>query len=403
MKKYLILALNFVALFILSVSTADAHSGRTDASGGHNCSQKSINKGLCTGYHNHNGGSSSGSVSAQPSYNPKVYYDNGYNGGYKKGYQMGYDRESSVASSDDSNVDYAEGWTAGYQKGLEEGLAKIQKEEQDAKEKLDGAEKGTSDGVSAFSDGKKKDEYGFATGSSEIYINAYKVAYSSAWGLASSKKVAYDKGYEQGISQDEVIIPNEFQKEPLNVEFENGHKAGVDERDKQEKERYKSEGYKLGYEVLELAIPVDVKKDIYTNAFKKGYEEGLGKREDEITAEGFDYAFKELNYKDPNTHKNNSKFLEWFIVGFNSNKVAEEIKEKAIELGKEKDEYYIPKKYKVNEDAINLYDGLFEKGQKIKAEKERKTRNTIIVSSAVGAPAIGGLFFFMKRRKRNIG
>lgn len=31
-----------------------AHSGRTDSSGGHNCSPKSISKGLCSGYHYHN-------------------------------------------------------------------------------------------------------------------------------------------------------------------------------------------------------------------------------------------------------------------------------------------------------------------------------------------------------------
>lgn len=42
-------------LFIASLaSTTSAHSGRTDSSGGHNCSQKSINKGLCSGYHYHN-------------------------------------------------------------------------------------------------------------------------------------------------------------------------------------------------------------------------------------------------------------------------------------------------------------------------------------------------------------
>ena len=29
------------------------HSGRTDSSGGHNCSAKSKRKGLCSGYHYH--------------------------------------------------------------------------------------------------------------------------------------------------------------------------------------------------------------------------------------------------------------------------------------------------------------------------------------------------------------
>jgi hypothetical protein len=45
-------------------TTMFAHSGRTDSSGGHNCSAKSVSKGLCSGYHYHNSGKSSGSSSS---------------------------------------------------------------------------------------------------------------------------------------------------------------------------------------------------------------------------------------------------------------------------------------------------------------------------------------------------
>lgn len=52
--KTVLVILSFIVLFIpLPVI---AHSGRTDSSGGHNCSASSISKGLCTGYHYHNGG-----------------------------------------------------------------------------------------------------------------------------------------------------------------------------------------------------------------------------------------------------------------------------------------------------------------------------------------------------------
>ena len=40
--------------FFVSVNCY-GHSGRTDKNGGHNCSAASIQKGLCTGYHYHNG------------------------------------------------------------------------------------------------------------------------------------------------------------------------------------------------------------------------------------------------------------------------------------------------------------------------------------------------------------
>ena len=44
-----------VFAFIISINTTSyAHSGRTDQYGGHNCSLKSQQKGLCSGYHYHN-------------------------------------------------------------------------------------------------------------------------------------------------------------------------------------------------------------------------------------------------------------------------------------------------------------------------------------------------------------
>jgi hypothetical protein len=52
--------LSSLVLFLTLSTTSFAHSGRTDSSGGHNCSAKSVSKGLCSGYHYHNGGSSSG-------------------------------------------------------------------------------------------------------------------------------------------------------------------------------------------------------------------------------------------------------------------------------------------------------------------------------------------------------
>ncbi|MHA7967616.1 stalk domain-containing protein [Paenibacillus sp. CAU 1782] len=53
-----------LTVMLLFTTVASAHSGRTDANGGHNCSQKSKDKGLCTGYHYHNSGKSSGGSSS---------------------------------------------------------------------------------------------------------------------------------------------------------------------------------------------------------------------------------------------------------------------------------------------------------------------------------------------------
>lgn len=68
MKK-LVLFLAMITLFFTTTTIADAHPGRLDSNGGHNCSDKSKAKGLCTGYHYHNGNSGSGSSSGgQSSY-----------------------------------------------------------------------------------------------------------------------------------------------------------------------------------------------------------------------------------------------------------------------------------------------------------------------------------------------
>lgn len=64
MKRVTLFVLSLLLLFAFS-PIVDAHSGRTDGRGGHNCTEKSIAKGLCTGYHYHNGGVSSPPTTTQ--------------------------------------------------------------------------------------------------------------------------------------------------------------------------------------------------------------------------------------------------------------------------------------------------------------------------------------------------
>lgn len=65
MKNNLIM-IAILTVFTLTPATAIAHSGRTDSSGGHNCSASSQAKGLCSGYHYHNGGTSKPVSTPQP-------------------------------------------------------------------------------------------------------------------------------------------------------------------------------------------------------------------------------------------------------------------------------------------------------------------------------------------------
>lgn len=74
----------FFIIFLLSLSSLSiAHSGRTDSSGGHNCSQKSKNKGLCYGYHYHNTGYTKVKT-------PTLKSNTTSQGSYCKGFKAGY-------------------------------------------------------------------------------------------------------------------------------------------------------------------------------------------------------------------------------------------------------------------------------------------------------------------------
>ena len=72
MKKILTLAI----LAIIISANAAAHSGRTDKKGGHNCSQKSKDKGLCSGYHYHDRTSTTVKKQNKNSNNDLVFIDN---------------------------------------------------------------------------------------------------------------------------------------------------------------------------------------------------------------------------------------------------------------------------------------------------------------------------------------
>ena len=47
------LIFSFLIFILFLPNDLSAHSGRTDSTGGHNCSAESKRKGLCTGYHYH--------------------------------------------------------------------------------------------------------------------------------------------------------------------------------------------------------------------------------------------------------------------------------------------------------------------------------------------------------------
>lgn len=406
MKKWSLL-FGLILLFSFSLN-AEAHPGRTDSSGGHNCTAKSVAKGLCTEYHFHNGGSTPAPETSpsttpkvqEPVYDPKVYYDNGYEAGYSKGIEQGYKAGDDSVKSPDSNDDYVEGWDSGFDTGYAEGLEKKEAEEKVAKEKVDGAAKGKVDGKVAFDAGKAIDAFTHAANSSEAYIKAYNETFKISWETAKVAEACFKEGYNQGLKQDELVVSKICEEESLRTEFEKGYEKGVEERDAKEIEKLTKQGEVAGYEVVELVVPKEANKPSYEAAFEKGHQQGMKKREEEVESEGYDSAFKQIEFVNE-VYTDNEVLSAWYKEGYESNEIAKEIKTNAQTLGEESDEYVIAEEYKVNEDSISLYDSLFDKGQKIKDEQEKEQRNMMLSVAAIGAPVAGGLYFWKRKRRNN--
>lgn len=409
MKKWSLL---FTLLLCVSFHTdAEAHSGRTDGNGGHNCSEKSVAKGLCTGYHYHNGGGGSAPATSpapaavpkekKPVYNPEVHYDKGYAAGAAKGQAIGYEKGDEDMEPADSNVDYNKGWTAGFKVGYAEGLKKIKAKEQEEKDKEEAAAQGTKDGRTAFNNGKEKEEYAFGTQVSEVYKAAYKKTFVIAWEEAEDETACFEEGYQQGLGYDELTVSETCEKDSLRLEFEKGHEKGVKERDEKEIEKLTKKGQQLGFEAAELVMPLEVNKTIYKKAFEEGYDLGMEIRKEEVMSEGYGAAFQQMNFVNE-VYTDNDILGAWYEEGYESNNIAEEIKVNAQALGEESEEYVIAEEYKVNEDSVNLYDSLFAKGQEIKEQREKEKRNLMLSVFALGAPAAGGFYYWRKRKNGKI-
>jgi hypothetical protein len=390
MKKRILL-LSFIFLFFFN-QYALAHPGNTDSSGGHTCRTNCGYWGYNYGeYHYHNGGGSS------PSYNHESEYNKGYDAGYQKGVKYGYRKDFSSVQYYYSTESYRDGWQIGFDKGWADGYAKKEQEERNVQEVKAGEVIGNQDGEKAFKNGYSKDKYEDLSSRNEYFIKGYKSGFATGWETGKNKKAAYDRGYALGLKQDKITGHSGY-KEPFLSSYEDGFDDGVDERDQINIEILKQQGDKLGYEGNKLTLPKTNKK-IYEEAFIIGYEDGSRKREKEIKTEGFMEAFKSMEYQEPSNYKGNELFKTWFKSGYLGNKIAIKIKETAYKNGLESDKYFIPEKYKVNQESISLYNSLFNNGQKVRNAKIEKLENNIMIGSVVGIPLlIGGVLVYRKRR-----
>jgi len=302
-------------LLLIPTSTIQAHSGRTDSSGGHNCSEKSKAKGLCTGYHYHNGGNGS----------------------------------SSSTSNDNAAIEKSER-TMGEKEGFDKGMA---------------------DGVEGRGDNP-------SPSGSTAYIEAYEASYTKGYikgteQFEAAKVKAFNAGTDLGSKQDEMKIPDSYQKNPgLLQAYKDGFNKAVARRDEDKKKEFTTMGYQDGLKDIPNE-PHDV-KDIYKNSYKDGYTKGNNELKQTYTKQGYEAAFKTIEFEMPSIQ--NSKYLDWYREGFFSNKEVVEIQNAGYRLGKSGDKLSVPTAY-LNSEAIFTHH--YELGVETRKQEQRAIKTVITV------------------------
>ncbi|RHW43477.1 YHYH domain-containing protein [Neobacillus notoginsengisoli] len=400
-KKVALLVLLFTFVF---GTVSFAHSGRTDSRGGHNCSDKSKAKGLCTGYHFHNGGSTSGSSSSGSKSAPKVTrkdkdcsdfssYDEVVAYWNSKGYSATYDPENldGWGNTIDDGIPCEP--PSGYDKTkINNSPEQIQfkKDQQDSKA---GEKEGYSQGLK---DGYKGEENkGTTSRGSDAFNSAFATGYDRGYAegekrLDSEKSKAYDEGYQLGKKQNNILIPSVFlAHSELKNAFENGFKTAVAEQIEGKKKQYREKGYKDG----KVDIYDAPSEKEFIEVYDEGYEKAQKELKDYYIKQGYEAAFTMLEYKEPNLE--DKKFKDWYKEGFKSNVEVEKIKEVALKHGRKGDSLIIPEDYKVGKIIYEFYykQGLTE----YKVEKQKNQRTTVS-GLGLGALAWLGRRFYVAKK-----
>ncbi|MEK1833576.1 hypothetical protein AAAC51_45640 [Priestia megaterium] len=148
----------------------------------------------------------------------------------------------------------------------------------------------------------------------------------------------------------------------------------------------------------DLSVPSDLSSEVAT-AFEQGYSKGKKQRHKDVREEGFNAAFTYTNYHSPSAYQTNTRLLEAYKEGFQSNKVANQLRKDAYEEGwKLGDTMTIPAKYKHTKPAVDMYKHYYELGQK----KQKQTAMEILIGILLVVVALGIYIKFTRRKAKRV-
>ncbi|WP_061860261.1 hypothetical protein [Priestia megaterium] len=326
-------------------------------------------------------------------------YDEGYqlgeaDGGSKKPYENFKDSQFLDYTAEESQW-FVMGYTVGYEKAKrtkEDETKAIEEQEASA-----GEQEGYQQGL---------DDYKHATvaynppqtpAKSKDWNKGFSLGYTKAIEIMNLSVKAKKDGQIQGLEEEIMNMPDLYSADEITRKaYEEGFQSGQQERLEKLKKEYKQEGYKQGYALNALSVPSGLSSEVAT-AFEKGYSKGEKQRHKDVRREGFNAAFTYTTYHSPSAYQTNTRLVESYKEGFQSNKVANQFRKDAYEEGwKLGDKMNIPAKYKHTKPAVAMYKQYYELGQK----KQRQTVFEVFAGLLVLISGIGAYTVFGRKRNK---
>lgn len=291
----------FLSTFFIQTIDANAHRGRTDASGCHNDYSNGT-------YHCHNGGSSS---SSSHEYKYKDVDQNGIND-----YEQDRDEIAKNIQS----------------KGLWEGYSD--------------ATSGEYDPTASYHDYTNAEHNWFKLG----YEKGYTEMRIKVLELEANRE-----GYQSGLKTDDKSVPSKYlEYESVQASYDKGFEKGQTEKWKKLAEET-AMSYKIMNYPDTLAATV---KETAEKKYKQIYEKEL-KNAYEM---GYSSAFKDETIRIPKKIENAPAMIEQYKKGFHDNTEVLRYKEHAYKNGLKGKKYEVPSDVLEN-DAVDIYKKHYDKGK----------------------------------------
>jgi len=232
---------------------------------------------------------------------------------------------------------------------------------------------------------------------SKDWNKGFSLGYTKAIEIMDLSVKAKKDGHIQGLEGEALNMPELYSADEITRKaYKEGFQSGQQEQVEKLKKEYKQEGYKQGYALQTLSIPSSLSPEVAA-AFEKGYSKGEKQRHKDVRQEGFNAAFTYTIYHSPSAYRTNTRLLESYKEGFQSNKVANQLRKDAYEEGwKLGDTMKIPAEYKHTKPAVAMYKQYYELGQK----KQKQTAFEVFVGLLVLISAVGAYTLFERKRNR---